>query len=336
VAGFAIEDLERVMYERRALWRMHTIRRTLFVVSARDVPLFEAAATRDIAARERARLIGWLTEIPAAQGWLDDLSAQVMTVLGPRELTTRELGTLIPDLGRLVTIGSGKWATPVGLASRLLYLMAMDGEITRARPVGTWRSSQYRWVSAAQWSGEELPRMGVDEARAELARRYLDTHGPATLTDLRWWTGWTLGHTRAALEQVETLEVELDSGETGLVLAADGPTDLPSSKSVAFLPSLDSTIMGWKERHWYLGDHGPQLFDTAGNAGPTVWSDGSVIGGWSQLPDGEVVYELLEDVTRPVARAVRDEAGELQRWLGGIVATPRFPSPLGRRLASAV
>src|SRR5215218_8960306 len=60
------------------------------------------------------------------------------------------------------------------------------------------------------------------------------------------------------------------------------------------LPTLDPTTMGWKERDWYLGTHGSVLFDSAGNAGPTVWWDGRVVGGWSQRRDGEIVYRLLE------------------------------------------
>ena len=54
--------------------------------------------------------------------------------------------------------------------------------------------------------------------------------------------------------------------------------------------------MGWAERDWYLGPHGAALFDSSGNAGPTVWWEGRVVGGWSQRPDGEIVFELLEDV----------------------------------------
>ena len=61
-------------------------------------------------------------------------------------------------------------------------------------------------------------------------------------------------------------------------------------------PTLDPTTMGWKEREWYLGPHERVLFDRNGNAGPTVWWDGRVVGGWSQREDGEIVFELLEDV----------------------------------------
>ena len=55
-------------------------------------------------------------------------------------------------------------------------------------------------------------------------------------------------------------------------------------------------------RDWYLGPHREALFDTAGNAGPTIWSDGRIVGGWAVLPSGEVVTRLLEDIGSEAAR----------------------------------
>ena len=65
----------------------------------------------------------------------------------------------------------------------------------------------------------------------------------------------------------------------------------PTAPWVALLPALDPTTMGWQGRGWYLGPHGPRLFDRSGNAGPTVWVDGHIVGGWAQRPDGEVVHQ---------------------------------------------
>jgi hypothetical protein len=91
--------------------------------------------------------------------------------------------------------------------------------------------------------------------------------------------------------------------------------------------------MGWKERGWYLGDHYPTLFDRNGNAGPTIWVDGRVVGGWAQRKTGEIVYELLEDVGREASEIVETKAGLLQQWMGDVVVTPRFRSPHDKELA---
>ena len=104
---------------------------------------------------------------------------------------------------------------------------------------------------------------------------------------------------------------------------------------MALLPALDPTVMGWKERTWYLGDHQAQLFDRNGNAGPTVWLDGRIVGGWAQRPDGSVAVELLEGLPPEARERVSAEAERTRAWLDGTVVTPRFRTPLERRLAAS-
>ena len=104
--------------------------------------------------------------------------------------------------------------------------------------------------------------------------------------------------------------------------------------STALLPALDPTVMGWKERAWYLGEHAPALFDRSGNAGPTVWWNGRIVGGWVQRKDGEVVFRLLEDVGAEATAAVAAEAERLAEWLGETRVLPRFRTPLERTLSA--
>ena len=170
------------------------------------------------------------------------------------------------------------------------------------------------------------PTMEAATARAELARRYLDRFGPATTADLKWWTGWTVANTKAALAATGAVEVALSEG-TGWVLPDDGGPGRAPAPWVALLPSLDPTTMGWQQRGWYLGEHGRELFDRNGNAGPTVWADGRIIGGWAQRRSGEVVHRLLEDTGAETAAAVA--AG--RRRPGGLARArahhPPVPDP---------
>ncbi len=92
--------------------------------------------------------------------------------------------------------------------------------------------------------------------------------------------------------------------------------------------------MGWKERGWFLGEHGPALFDRTGNIGPTVWWDGRIVGGWAQRPDGEVVVRLLSDIGAGGEAAVAAEAERLSGHLGPVRVTPRFRTPLERELSA--
>jgi hypothetical protein len=92
--------------------------------------------------------------------------------------------------------------------------------------------------------------------------------------------------------------------------------------------------MGWKERGSYVGPHERVLFDSNGNAGPTVWCDGRVVGGWSQHSDGEIVWKLLEDVGGEAVSAIETEAARLEAWLGDVRFSPSFLPPFQRALAS--
>ncbi len=147
-----------------------------------------------------------------------------------------------------------------------------------------------------------------------------------------WWTGLGVRPVRRALAAAGAAEVDLD-GVVGVALADDLEPEPPVAPWAALLPSLDPSTMGWKERRWYLGDHGPALFDRNGNAGPTLWWDGRIVGGWAQRRDGEVVTRLLDDVGADGRAAVDTEVDRLQEWLGEVRVTPRFPTPLQKELA---
>jgi hypothetical protein len=90
--------------------------------------------------------------------------------------------------------------------------------------------------------------------------------------------------------------------------------------------------MGWKERDWYLGSHAAELFDRNGNAGPTVWWYGQVVGGWAQREDGEVAFRLLSEIPPDATEAIEGEAHRLREWLGSVRMIPRFRTPLEREL----
>jgi hypothetical protein len=181
------------------------------------------------------------------------------------------------------------------------------------------------------WLPGGVPTMPAETARTELARRWLAAFGPATTNDLKWWAGWTVAHTKAALAATGAVEVELEGG-TGWVLPDDTGSTRRRKPWVALLPALDPTTMGWQQRSWYLADHGPMVFDRNGNAGPTVWVDGRVVGGWAQRRSGEVVHHLLADVGREATDAVERAAADLEAWLGDVRITPRFPTPLQKKL----
>ncbi len=337
IAGFEVEDLEEALYDHRSLVRVLGMRRTMFVVPPDLAAVIEAACTVTYARPERRRLIRLLEEQGvAADGaaWLRRVERKTLRALGEAgEATANELRRMVPELTQRLAFGEGRsWGGTMGVSTRVLYLLATEARVVRARPRGSWLSSQYRWTATDRWLEGGIPRLPAAVARSDLARRWLRAFGPGTFRDLQWWTGWTARATRAALKAVEVVEVDLD-GAVGYLLPDDlSPTDLVEP-TAALLPALDPTVMGWKDRDWYLGGHGPALFDRNGNAGPTVWWQGRIVGGWGQRPDGSVATHLLEEVGAEASSLIGAEAARLTEWLGAVRVTPRFRTPLEEEIS---
>jgi hypothetical protein len=336
VRDFEVSDLEAALYDRKSLVRMLGMRRTMFVVPLDLAAAMDAACTRPIAERERRRLISLVEDQGLAKSgarWLRRVESRTMAALHDLgEATAGELTKLVPELGLKLTFGEGtKWAGSMGMSTRILFLLAGEGRVVRGRPLGSWLSSQYRWSPTDVWLGRDLPQIAPDEARAEVVRRWLGTYGPGTAVDLKWWTGWTVRQTMSTLDSLGAAEVQLDDG-VGYVLADDVKTTRAPSSWVALLPGLDPSVMGWKERGWYLGDHARELFDRNGNAGPTVWVDGRVVGAWVQRADGSLAIELLERVSRVARKRIDEQAARLTAWLGDVRVTSRFVAPLEKSL----
>jgi len=330
--------LERALYEERTLLRMIGMRRTLFVLPLELAAVVRAACTEAILAASRrryAKLIEGGGIAADGEAWIDEAGAQTLRALRARgEAYASELSADVPLLREKIQFGEGtKWASSTGMTSWVLFVLAAEGMVVRGRPRGAWTSSQWRWAPAEAWFDQPLPRLEPEAARIELGARWLGSFGPATVTDLKWWTGWPLGQTRAALSAIGAVEVDLD-GANGFVLPTDLELEPEPEPWAAFLPALDPTVMGWKERDWYLGEHAPALFDRNGNAGPTVWWNGRVVGGWAGRKDGEVAYRLLEDVGVDGTRAIEAEAEQLQSSLEETKVTPRFATPLAKELVS--
>jgi hypothetical protein len=184
------------------------------------------------------------------------------------------------------------------------------------------------------WLGQEPAPQSEAEGTARLVEHWLRAFGPGTETDIKWWLGSTLRAVRGALADLPAVEVDLD-GQTGFLLSDDLQPTAPAEPWAALLPPLDPTTMGWYERDWYLGPYRTQLFDTNGNAGPTLWWDGRIVGGWRQTEGAEVVLQMLEDVGGEGKRALEREAGRLTEWLAGTRVLPRFPSPLSKAAEGA-
>lgn len=329
---FSVADLDSALYEKRSLIKQLAMRRTLWVVDPAELPAVQAAAGDRVADTERRRLIADVAKAGVADDgarWLARAGAAVLRHLeehGPASST--ELRAALPELAGTYDPAPGKaYGGQTHLAPRALTVLGAQGDIVRGPNDSSWTSSRPRWAAAADWLGEPGEPISAEEAQARLVATWLRAFGPATADDIKWWFGTTKTAVRKALSGIGAVDVDLH-GTPGYALPDDLEPEPEPEPWGALLPGLDVTTMGWYHRDWYLGEHRGQLFDNYGNAGPTVWWNGRIVGGWCQNAAAQVQLQLLEDPGRPARQVLERRAKQLTAWLDGTRIAPRFPSPL--------
>jgi hypothetical protein len=341
IASFEVADMERALYVDRTLIKHLAMRRTLFVFPRPALADAVSAVSARVAASERTNMLRDLRRadhFPDPEGWIGNARAAVSNALtGGRAASATELRKELPALEGTIRYAEDKsWGGVTQMGPRVLSHMSASGDIVRGPNDGNWLRSKPRWTSMSDWLGDPLPVEDPATGHRNLIRRWLRQFGPGTETDIVWWLGSTKAAVRTALSELDVVEVDLDDGSTGYVLPDDvGPVE-PAPPVALLLPELDSTVMGWKQRDWYLGPHAEQLFDRNGNGGQTVWWDGRVVGGWYQETDGTIGLHLLEKMNRTAAKAIARRAEELGSWLGDHRSKPGYPAPFHKNVQKTV
>ena len=334
----SVEAVEQALYVDRTVIRHHAMRRTLWVATPPVVRLMHAAATRALVGPEHRRTAKLLADngVDDPDAWLADARDQVLATLhehGP--LTARALGQKVPALTHKIVMAPGKkYSATVSAHTRVLLNLGFEGRILRTQPTGTWINGAYTYAAADSWLEGGLGDLDPREAARDLALRWLLAFGPGTTGDLQWWMGWTVATARKALADCGAVEVRLDVGPAWVAPGDEGPVE-DAEPWVALLPGLDPTTMGWKERAWYLPAACSDTFDRMGNAGPTLWVDGEVVGGWVQSADGEIRMRAYVDLPPARRRRLRERADDVAKLLGDTRFTVRFPSILSAALFKA-
>ena len=134
-----------------------------------------------------------------------------------------------------------------------------------------------------------------DESLAELAKRYLNSHGPATLNDFIWWSGLPVKDARQAFESVKSGYVTEIIGSEKYLFPNSIDTLLFSKHSLYLLPSYDEFLISYKDRSASLlfVDTKKSISDN-GIFYPVIISNGKVTGTWRRsVKKGELNIELI-------------------------------------------
>lgn len=182
---------------------------------------------------------------------------------------------------------------------------------------GPWNGSDQNVVATSSWTPADATlagRFNDDRVAAvtELLRRYVTSHGPATLRDFAWWTKLPLKEVRAAWAELGD-DFEHDGSAEALiwrpglleeVAELGAEVDAP-----LLLPGFDEFVLGYRDRLFAMTQAQHELLVPGNNGvfGRSVVAGGQVVGIWARA--GRPGRRSLE--LRPFGRFTTKVEGQL-------------------------
>lgn len=292
--GVRAADVDRALTEERSLLITWLNRGTLHLVRSEDYPWLHALTTPPLFTASARRLAQeGVTPAAAERG-----VAVIERSLGAEGPLTRE------QLAERIAAAGVR--TEGQALVHLLALASLRGLTVR----GPMIDGRHAYVLVADWLGEPDPGdRDRDRALAELARRYLAGHGPATDRDLAKWAGLPLRDARAGLQAITS---ELDQRSDGLVDLAGVPpaADLPPPR---LLGCFEPVLLGWTSREPLLGSH-QGVVTRNGTFRAFALVRGRAVATW-RMTRGEVELEPFAALTRRDEAALEADAADVVRFL---------------------
>jgi len=304
---FDPQELSALVAERRAV-RAQLMRATIHLVSGRD-----CLALQPLVAPVRARAFRspWLARLDGAP--VDDVVAAGLELLVERPRTRAELAAALAP----------RWpgAEPQALAQAVTF----HAPLVQVPPRGLWRrSGPAAWATAAAYVGRQRDAAASVEA---LIRRYLAAFGPASVADLRTWSGLT--GLRDAVERLRPrLRTYEDERGRELLDVEDGILPDPDTPAPPrFLPEYDNVALSHADRSRLFAGGSPPGFAPRG--GGWLLVDGFHRAYWRLVTgrDGATLaidgYEPGERDPPDTVEAIANEAGALFALLAPEAAAHR-------------
>ncbi len=318
VDGITRQDVRDALWERRELVKAWTLRGTLHLHPAAELPLW-CSARRAVSPAKPQELEAWVDpegELHPALGHDDvkEMSAAVLDALDGRCLLREELAAqVVQRVGRKA---QGRLLSGFAFFGGAILCQGppQGSKITLARPD--------QWVERWEEADEQ-------ESLREVCRRYLRTYGPATPKDFgEWFTSrqFKPADARALFDSIASeLEVVDVEEHDAFVLAGD--TDFPQPEtSVRLLAEYDVYVMGFRERDQLVPDEARRQVAAHGRGkyeGPAgvrfLMIDGIAAGLWERKKRGKRI-ELQVMPSRKLTRVQRAgidaEAERIGAFLG--------------------
>jgi len=306
-AGLTVADVDRALTVERSLVISWLNRGTLHLVRSEDFWWLHELTTPPM----RAGNVRRLAQEGIGSGEVADKAVAVIDAAlaadGP--LTRAQLAERIAVAG-IRTKGQAM--------VHLLMRATLHGVIVRGPMIGT----EHAFVRVSDWLGArpapfESARFDRDAALAELARRYLAGHGPASERDLAKWAGLPLRDVRKGLKAIAAELSDRDDGRADLAAGRASGRDRgnqgPELPPPRLLGSFDPLLHGWTDRTPVLGPH-TSVVTVNGLFRPFALAGGRAVATWG-MPGGSVTLAPFGPLPDSVTAALTADADDVVRFL---------------------
>ncbi len=129
-----------------------------------------------------------------------------------------------------------------------------------------------------------------------LARKYFQSHGPATLEDFVWWSGLNFSDCRKGMDAIGGELLEDRWKRQTFYFHENSRLRGFRSGRIHLLPAYDEYFIGYKSRHVSLHpDFRHYAHDNSGTFWNVVLADGEVVGNWALNRDRVLVKPFRPD-----------------------------------------
>lgn len=292
LTGYTADHLDQCLLRDKSLLRLWGVRGAELIVHRDDADAQVGACA--IEAQIWSRFLDANTSIDC--GRRRDLVQALLPGPFSRSDVTRKFERHLHLTGK---------APPSSVYQTIIKEAAARGTVAWCGGEGT----SARYCSVQHWVGEALNPKTDNQRLMEI---YLTAFGPAPLTEAAAVLGMTQPATRTALGELDAVEVEIEGGRPGWILAEDLPLlkKAPDPKDApAFaLPEQDPLLTAWPSRE-RLGPGLSQLASGSEAAG-TVWIEGRIVATWRREGDVAEVRPVGRSTPAPRQLAAAFSQGE--------------------------
>lgn len=262
--GLSNEDLDQA-FNSGSILRTHIMRPTWHFVHPEDLVWMQALC----APRVKRVMNYYNKRLGLDEKVLDRTNKIIADVLGGKNYKTRL------EIKKILEEGGISAST-----QKLGHIMAW-AELDAIICSGPRLGKQFTYALVSEQTANCQP-LTPKNPLAELAIRYFQSHGPATVKDFVWWSGLITSDARRGIEAASLKSENVDGKQYWFV----SPTakSQPPPPNLYLLPNYDEYTIAYQDRDVYLNPNTAKYFKNQGNA--AFWNaivyKGEIIGMWKR------------------------------------------------------